>query len=109
MAHGALTLVYLLAGTCAVRRENKATRPCHFLGVYKKDFGNGVDCGSAPLGAAIETGKDNRLLPDSDGKELSTVAKSAKGFERPIVCFRRARRESVFRETLAGIGRRRIG
>src|ERR1700739_2405145 len=76
VAHGALTLIDHFAGTTSLA-GNQPAGPGHLSFVDVDDAVNGIDRGTTPFSAAIEAGKDDRLLADGERIELAAVAECA--------------------------------
>src|SRR4051812_30138429 len=105
MADGALVSIGLLAGIAGGLGGCEAAEPDHFVGVYVEDVVDGIDRGSAPLGAAVKTREYGGVLVTRHGKELAVaVDVLLEILHGPGVGLGGAGGEHVLSEALAGVG-----
>ena len=83
--------------------------PGHIVGIDVENAGLGIGGRAAPLRAAIESGKDDRIFADAEGDELAFAAKAAEFFERPLMGFGRAVAQKILGQKLPREGRRLRG
>src|SRR5689334_10854169 len=80
----------------------EARRPGHLVRVYVEKPRLRVERGTAPLRAAVKAGKEDRLLPDPEGRKRLTSIKRPKTLYRPAVCLWGACGQHLFRQHLPG-------
>src|ERR1700730_4991571 len=111
MAHRALAQVNVLwAVSPGIFGESAG--PCNVVGVDVNDSGFRIHRGTAPLGPAIESWKDDGILSDVERNELSFAAKFTKFLHSPLMHLRSAIGKQLLGERLAskwrGAGRERL-
>src|SRR5579864_5170937 len=106
MANGALALINSFAAQRIGTILRELDCPGHFVRIDIKDPCLRIKRRSTPLSAAIEPWKDNRVLSRAQGNELTLAAIGPKLLKYPLVRFRRAVGQHVFRQPLARIRRR---
>ena len=109
MAGAALALIDSAAACCIAGVFRQRCRPRHLVRVDVENSGRGIDGRPAPLGAAVEAGKYDRVLADAERNELACAAELSELLDRPAVSFRSAIGQQIFSQPLARIGRRLRG
>src|ERR1700736_4803755 len=108
MAHRALAQVNVLRAVSA-GIFGERTGPCDVIGINVNDSGLRIDGRATPLCATIESWKDDGILSDAEGNELSFAAKFTKFFYCPLMHLRSAIGKQLLGERLASKWRRTGG
>src|SRR5260221_8795917 len=108
MADGAMGLVNADAAGFVSGVLGERARPRQIVGVHIKDAGLRIKCRPTPFRAAIESRKNNGVFPHAEWNELPFAAEVTELLNRPLMHFRSAIGQQVFRQKLTR-KRRRLG
>src|SRR5438105_7479940 len=97
MTNRALALINAFATQRITDVLGEFDRPCHLIGIDVENSRVSIKGGTAPLRAAVKTGKDNGVLSRAQRDELPFAAIASKLLQRPLVPFRSTVGEHVLR------------
>ena len=104
MANAALVPIDALTCAARGRRNSQTHHPGRVIGIDVQHASLGIDCRTAPFGAAGKARNVDGQLVEARGNELSPGDHRMELLDRPRMCFGSAIGKRVLGHALLGIG-----